>query len=163
MVATMNEEKKQAELLARRTELVDRKLKELNDKEVAEFQKILRTYRYVYDKLLWTKKYLLALDSKLEANQKSILMELITRERYKSHQDFLEKITLELKIDFYELELEKIGITYVQYQKEFQLIRDNLNNPNLSEEEESQQDLISNLYSVSLKIKVLQQMGISFV
>ena len=163
MVATMNEDKKESELLARRTELVDKKLKELNDKELAEFQKILRTYRYVYDKLFWTKERLLALDSKLEANQKSILMELITRERYKSHQDFLQKITLELKKDFYELELEKIGITYVQYQKEFQLIRDNLNNPNLSEEEESQQNLISNLYGVSLKIKVLQQMGISFV
>ena len=61
----------------------------------------------------------------------------------------------ELKKEFYELELEKIGISYVQYQKEFQLIRDNLNNPNISEEEESHQDLISNLYGVSLKIKVL--------
>ena len=106
---------------------------------------------------------MLALDSKLEANQKSILMEVITRERYKSHQDFLEKITLELKKEFYELELEKIGIRYVYYQKEFQLIRDNLNNPNLSEEEESEHNLIANLYGVSLKLKVLQQMGISLV
>ena len=31
MVATMNEDKKQAELLARRTELVDRKLKEISE------------------------------------------------------------------------------------------------------------------------------------
>lgn len=161
MVASMNEDKKQAELLARRTEIVDTALKGLNDRELAEFKKVLRTYIYVNEKLFWTKKTLLTLDSSLEANQKSIFMELITRERYKSNQDFLRKTTLELKKEFYELELEKIGISYVPYQKEYQLIRDNLNNPNLTEEEEQQQNVISNLYGVSLKIKVLQVMGIS--
>ena len=91
MVISMDEDKKLGELLARRTEIVDRALKGLNDKELAEFQKVLRTYVYVYEKLFWTKKSLLAIDSSLDANQKSIFMELITRERYKSNQDFLRK------------------------------------------------------------------------
>ena len=48
------------------------------------------------------------------------------------------------------------------YQKEFEQIRNDLLNPNLSEEENHKNHLISELYSVSLKIKVLQSLGYSF-
>ena len=89
-------------------------------------------------------------------------MYLITREEYKSTQDYVTKLTEEFKKEFYELELAKIGISYVPYQKEFELIRNDLLNPNLSEEENNKNNLISELYSVSLKIKVLQRMGCSF-
>ena len=162
MVAEMNEEKKQAELLARRTALVSAKLNEITPKEVEEFERVLRTYYFVYEKLRWTKKILAATEEKLSKNQNSILMYLITREEYKSNQDYVTKLTEEFKREFYELELEKIGISYVPYQKEFEQIRNDLLNPNLSEEENHKNHLISELYSVSLKIKVLQRMGCSF-
>ena len=72
------------------------------------------------------------------------------------------KKTEELKREIYEIELEKIGISYVSYQKEFELIRNDLDNPNLTEDEKYKNNLISELYSVSLKIKVLQRMGFYF-
>jgi hypothetical protein len=158
----MNEDKKQSELLSRRTALVAEKLKELNDKEVKEFEQILRTYRFASNNLGWTKIYLYALDKKLDANQKSLPMEIISNERYKSNQDFIQKVTLELKKEFYEYELEKMGLTYVSYQKEFELIKDEINNPNLSEAEVEKNELIVDLFNISLKIKVLQLMGFSF-
>ena len=162
MVETMTDDKKDAALLARRTALVSAKLNELTPKEVAEFERILRTYYFVYEKLRWTKKILAATKEKLSKNQNSILMYLITREEYKSNQDYVTKLTEEFKREFYELELEKIGISYVPYQKEFEQIRNDLLNPNLSEEENHKNNLISELYSVSLKIKVLQSLGYSF-
>lgn len=158
----MTDDKKDAALLARRTALVSAKLNELTPKEVAEFERILRTYYFVYEKLRWTKKILAATKEKLSKNQNSILMYLITREEYKSNQDYVTKLTEEFKREFYELELEKIGISYVPYQKEFEQIRNDLLNPNLSEEENHKNNLISELYSVSLKIKVLQSLGYSF-
>lgn len=158
----MSEDKKLSELLSRRTALVAAKLKELNDKEVKEFEQILRTYSFASNNLGWTKKYLYALDKKLDANQKSLPMEIISNERYKSNQDFIQKVTLELKKEFYEYELEKMGLTHVSYQKEFELIKDEINNPNLSEAEVEKNELIVDLFNISLKIKVLQLMGFSF-
>ena len=158
----MSEDKKLSELLSRRTALVAAKLKELNDKEVKEFEQILRTYSFASNNLDWTKKYLYALDKKLDANQKSLPMEIISNERYKSNQDFIQKVTLELKKEFYEYELEKMGLTHVSYQKEFELIKDEINNPNLSEAEVEKNELIVDLFNISLKIKVLQLMGFSF-
>jgi hypothetical protein len=158
----MTDDKKDAALLARRNALVSAKLNELTPKEVEEFERVLRTYYFVYEKLRWTKKILAATEEKLSKNQNSILMYLITREEYKSTQDYVTKITEEFKRDLYELELEKIGISYVPYQREFEQIRNDLLNPNLSEEENHKNHLISELYSVSLKIKVLQRMGCSF-
>ncbi len=162
MVETMNENKKNEELLARRTALVSDKLNEITPKEKEEFERVLRTYYFVYEKLRWTKQILAATEEKLSKNQNSILMYLITREEYKSTQNYVTKITEEFKRDLYELELEKIGISYVPYQREFEQIRNDLLNPNLSEEENHKNHLISELYSVSLKIKVLQRMGCSF-
>ncbi len=161
-VETMNDDKKSAELLARRTALVSAKLNELTPKEIQEFERVLRTYYFVYEKLRWTKQYLVAIEEKLNRNQNSILMYLITREEYKSNQDFINKKTEELKREIYESELEKIGISYVPYQKEFEQIRNDLLNPNLSEEENHKNHLVSELYNVSLKVKVLQRMGCSF-
>jgi hypothetical protein len=162
MVTTMTDIEKQKELLSRRGALVDSKLKELSDKELEEFERALRTYMFVRDKLRWTKKSLIALNKSLDANQTSLLMAVITRENYKSNQDYLRMITLELKQEFYEFELEKIGIDYVPYQKEWELVTEEFNNQKLSEEEQEENKTLIDLYSASLKIKILQRMGYSF-
>lgn len=165
MVATMNEDKKEAELLARRTNLVEEKLKELSDKQLKEFEKVLRKYRFVRNRLFWIKKSLITLNEHLEANQRTILMQIITRENYKSNQDYLRKISLEIKEEFYEFELEKIGIEYVPYQEEWELVKEKFDYHNLSEEEEKEQEKYKTkieLYTASLKMKVLQSLGYSF-
>ena len=159
----MIEDKKLVELLSRRTELVNNKIKQIDDDKLAIYEKNLRIYKFLYNKKELTKKYLKFMEDKLSQNENSLLMFLITKEHYKSNQDFMKMITLEMKKEFYELELEKIGITYVPYQVEFELIRDELNNSNLSEEEESKNQLICELYDISLKMKILQRMGCSFV
>ena len=156
----MTDAQKQKELLSRRSALVDSKLKELSDRELEEFKRVLRTYRFVRDKLRWTKKSLVALNKSLEANQTSLLMAVITRENYKSSEDYLKKITLELKEEFYEFELEKIGIDYVPYQKEWELIIDDFDKQEFSDEEQNK--TLIDLYSASLNIKILQSLGYSF-
>jgi hypothetical protein len=160
MEITMTDAQKQKELLSRRSALVDSKLKELSDRELEEFKRVLRTYRFVRDKLRWTKKSLVALNKSLEANQTSLLMAVITRENYKSSEDYLKKITLELKEEFYEFELEKIGIDYVPYQKEWELIIDDFDKQEFSDEEQNK--TLIDLYSASLNIKILQSLGYSF-
>jgi len=163
MVIEMIEDKKLVELLSRRTELVNNTIKQIDDDKLAIYEKNLRIYKFLYNKKEFTKKYLKIMEDKLSQNENSLMMFLITKEHYKSNQDFMKMITLEMKKEFYELELEKIGITYVPYQEEFELIRDELNNPNLNEEEESKNQLICELYDISLKMKILQRMGCSFV
>ena len=159
----MNDEKKLQERLASRSEMVTKTLKTFDGEKVQKFEELLRTYMYVFDKLKWTKISLAALERELENNQKSFLMQFFTRETYQSNQDYFRKIALELKKEFYELEMTKLGITSVYFQKEYELIRDELNNSNLSEEEQAKHQLTCDLYSISLKMKILQRMGCSFV
>ena len=148
--------------LDRRSETVDTALKQLDAKELQHFQELLRTYIFVYEKLKWTKRLLTSLEGSLESHQKSLLMQVISNETYKSTQNFCEKITLDFKKEFYELEMEKIGISYVPYKIEYELIEDDLNK-NLPEEEKFKNQLVCDLYGVSLRMKVLQRIGYQFI
>ena len=162
MVADMTEDENLQKRLDDRSKTVDIALKLLDDKELKHFRELLRTYVFVYEKWKQNKRYLKNLNIILENNQKSFLMQVITSEKYKSNQDYCEKIALEMKQEFYEFELEKIGISYVPYQKEYELIEDYLNK-DLPDDEKLKNQLVCDLYGVSLQIKVLQRIGCSFV
>jgi len=163
MVAEMIDDKELKKRLASRSEIVNRTLKEFDGQKIQEFEKNLRIYNFLYDKLKWTKIYLASINKDLEKKQHSLLMQVLTNETYQSSQNYFQKITLELQKDFYELELVKIGISFVYFQEEYELIRDELNSSNLTDEEEAKHQLTCDLYSISLKMKILQRMGCSFV
>lgn len=162
MVAQMIEDEKLRERITKRNKIVSETVKKFDGQEIEKYEKIVRTYKFICEKLRLTNLSLSVIEKGLENNQKSFVMQALTNDTYRSNQDFFQKITLELRKDFYELELAKIGITYVYHQKEYELIRDQLNNPNLTEDQHITNQLVVDLYDASLRMKVLQRMGYFF-
>jgi len=157
----MDDENKLEEKLLRLEEIVKSNLEKYSELEVQEFNSRVRQCKFANNKIKWKKRMLIALQA--NQNTRSLFMELITGEFYKSTQDFIRITSLEDKIEFYEYEIKKFtGVTgYVPYQREFEAIDfSDSDYENLEEEQKNKNILISNLYEQSLRWTILKNMGL---
>jgi hypothetical protein len=161
MEADMDDENKLEEKLLRLEEIVKSNLEKYSELEVQEFNSRVRQCKFANNKIKWKKRMLIALQA--NQNTRSLFMNLITGEFYKSTQDFIRITSLEDKIEFYEYEIKKFtGVTgYVPYQREFDSIDfSDSDYENLEEEQKNKNILISNLYEQSLRWTILKNMGL---
>jgi hypothetical protein len=157
----METEKKLKEDLLKREANVKIYLDKYSEIERSEFEVRVRAYKFSHNKIRMHKLFLIDIDSQLSKNQNSLLTNLITGEFYRSTQDYIKKLNLENKIEFYEFEKIKIGASYVQYEKEFDAI--DFSDPHyedIDDELKERNNLIISLYEQSLRWTILKQMGL---
>jgi hypothetical protein len=161
MEADMDDENKLEEKLLRLEEIVKSNLEKYSELEVQEFHSRVRQCKFAHNKIKWKKIMLVGLQ--INQNSRSLFMQLLTGEFYKSTQDYIRMVSLEDKIEFYEYELKKFtGTTgYVPYQREFDSIDfSDPNYENIEEEQKNKNTLIGNLYEQSLRWVILKNMGL---
>lgn len=157
----METEKKLKEDLLKREANVKSYLEKYSEIERSEFEVRVRAYKFAHNKIRMHKLFLIDIDSQLSKNQNSLLTNLITGEFYRSTQDYIKKLNLENKIEFYEFEKIKIGASYVHYEKEFDAI--DFSDPyyeDIDDELKERNNLVVSLYEQSLRWTILKQMGL---
>jgi hypothetical protein len=157
----MDDKNKLEEKLLRLEEIVKSNLEKYSELERQEFQARVRQYKFAHKKIKLKKQMLVALQT--NQNSRSLFLQLITGDFYKSTQDYIRMTSLEDKIEFYGYEITKFtGITgYVPYEREFDSIDfSDLDYENLEEEQKNKNTLIGNLYEQSLRWTILKNMGL---